>query len=115
LRDTVTSLGLGIITPDGSQLLRGPFLRIPEIPGATSAEVSAGAIDTWADKGWVDLRPANFARWQQRFKAMHAAGAPDPTSGSADVRLESYPFDDIQIGAVAAWVLANEHHGFRIK
>lgn len=115
LRDTVTSLGLGIVTPDGSQLLRGPFLRIPEIPGATSAEVSAGSIDTWADKGWVDLRPANFARWQQRFKAMHAAGAPDPTSGSADVRLESYPFDDIQIGAVAAWVLANEHHGFRIK
>jgi hypothetical protein len=115
LRDTVVSLGLGIITPDGSQLLRGPFLRIPEIPGATSAEVSAGAIDTWADKGWVDLRPANFARWQQRFKAMHAAGAPDPTSGSANVRLESYPFDDIQIGAVAAWVLANEHHGFRIK
>jgi len=115
LRDTVTSLGLGIITPDGSQLLRGPFLRIPEIPGATSAEVSAGAIDTWADKGWVDLRPANFSRWQQRFKAMHVAGAPDPMSGSADVRLESYPFDDIQIGAVAAWVLANEHHGFRIK
>jgi hypothetical protein len=115
LRDTVTSLGMGILTPDGSQLLRGPFLRIPEIPGATHGDVTPTEIDMWADKGWVDLRSVNCARWQKRFEAMYAAGAPDPASGSANVRLESYPFDDIQIGAVAAWVLANEHRGFRIK
>ena len=33
LRDTITSLGLPILSADGMTLLRGPFLRIPEIPG----------------------------------------------------------------------------------
>jgi len=95
--------------------VRGPFLRIPEIPGESHAGVTAVDIDDWAEKGWIDLRPVNFARWQKRFEAMHAAGAPDPASGSDDVSLESFPFEDIRIGAVAAWVLANEHEGFRIK
>jgi hypothetical protein len=115
VRDTMTSLGLGILTADGAHLVRGPFLRIPEIPGESHAGVTAVDIDDWAEKGWIDLRPVNFARWQKRFEAMHAAGAPDPASGSDDVSLESFPFEDIRIGAVAAWVLANEHEGFRIK
>jgi hypothetical protein len=115
VRDTMTSLGLGILTADGTHLVRGPFLRIPEIPGESHARVTPVDIDAWAEKGWIDLRPANFARWQKRFEAMHAAGAPDPASGSDDVSLESFPFEDIRIGAVAAWVLANEHEGFRIK
>jgi hypothetical protein len=115
VRDTMTSLGLGILTADGAHLVRGPFLRIPEIPGESHAKVTPVDIDDWAEKGWIDLRPANFARWQKRFEAMHAAGAPDPASGSDDISLESFPFEDIRIGAVAAWVLANEHEGFRIK
>jgi hypothetical protein len=115
VRDTMTSLGLGILTADGAHLVRGPFLRIPEIPGESHAGVTTVDIDDWAEKGWIDLRPVNFARWQKRFEAMHAAGAPDPASGSDDVSLESFPFEDIRIGAVAAWVLANEHEGFRIK
>ena len=115
LRDTVTSLGLGILMPDGERLLRGPFLRIPEVPGANEVEVTPGLRDAWADKGWVDLRPANCARWQKRFEAMYAAGAPNPAAGSDDVRLESYSFDEIDIGAVAAWILANEFGGYRIK
>ena len=115
LRDTAASLGLGILTADGAHQLRGPLLRIPEIPGEDHAEVSSAAIDGWAEKGWIDLRAENFARWQRRFEAMHAAGAPDPASGSDDASLESFPFEDIRVGAVAAWVLANEHEGFRIK
>ncbi len=115
LRDTVTSLGLGILLPDGRRLLRGPFLRIPEIPGKRTVAVAPDDRDRWADKGWVDLRPANLARWQKRFEAMHAAGAPRPEAGSDTVRLETYPFERIEIGVVVAWVLANELGGFRIK
>ncbi len=115
LRDTITSLGLGILMPDGTQLLRGPMLRIPEVPGRSAVEIGPEDRDAWADKGWVDLRPANFARWHKRFEAMYAAGAPNPAAGSDDVRLESYPFDSIEIGTVAAWILANELGGFRIK
>ncbi len=115
LRDTITSLGLGILMPDGRTLLRGPVLRIPEVPGRTEVEVHPDDRDAWADKGWVDLRPANFARWHKRFEAMYAAGMPNPAAGSHDVRLESYPFESIEIGTVAAWILANELGGYRIK
>ena len=115
LRDTITSLGLGILMPGGDRLLRGPSLRIPEVPGRTVVDVGDDDRDAWADKGWVDLRPANFARWHKRFEAMYAAGVPNPAAGSDDVRLESYPFDSIEIGTVAAWVLANELGGYRIK
>jgi hypothetical protein len=115
LRDTVTSLGLAILMPDGRRLIRGPFLRIPEVPGPSTVAVTPPDRDRWADKGWIDLRPANVARWQERFADMHAAGAPHPEAGSDTVRLESYPFERIEIGVVVAWVLANELGGFRVK
>lgn len=111
----MTSLGLGILMPDGRRLLRGPFLRIPEVPGRRAVEVTPELGDRWADKGWVDLRQANMARWQKRFEAMRVAGSPDVTAGSHTVRFDRYPFATIEIGAVAAWVLAMEHGGFRIK
>jgi hypothetical protein len=31
------------------------------------------------------------------------------------VRLDRYPLESIEIGAVVAWVLANEHGGYRTK
>jgi hypothetical protein len=115
LRDTITSLGVPILGPDGSGLWRGPFLRIPEIAGETEVAVGPEDRDRWAAKGWLDLRPANFARWQQRLQAMAAArpGAAQP--GSAGAAPETSISDHIEIGAVVAWVLANELGGYRIK
>ncbi len=115
IADTATSLGLGVLLPDGAQLLRGPMLRIPELPGRRVVDVSPTDRDAWAEKGWIDLRPQNVARWQKRFEQMQASGAPHPELGSDSVRIDSYPFTDIQIGAVVAWVLANELGGYRIK
>jgi hypothetical protein len=115
LRDTVTSLGLGILMPDGQRLLRGPFLRIPEVPGKRTVAMTVADRDRWADKGWVDLRATNVKRWQRRFDVMHAAGAHHPEAGSDSVRLDTYPFAGIEIGVVVAWVFANELGGFRIK
>ena len=77
--------------------------------------VEPGDRDRWAAKGWVDLRPANCARWQERFRAMQAArpGAAQP--GSAGAAPETTLSDHIETGAVTAWVLANELGGYRIK
>ena len=115
LRDTITSLGLPILHPDGAAIWRGPSLRIPEVAGEAEVAVGPDDRDRWAAKGWVDLRPANFARWQDRLQAMAAArpGAAQP--GSAGAAPETSLSDRIEIGTVVAWVLAGELGGYRIK
>ncbi len=71
--------------------------------------------DAWAEKGWIDLRPGNFAVWQKRFTAMREARGGRALRGSAAVSQEAYVQEEIHIGTVAAWILTNEHDGFRIK
>ena len=71
--------------------------------------------DRWAAKGWVDLRPANFARWQERLPG----DGSDPTRlrparlGRGDPR--DHPLRAHRDGTVVAWVLADELGGYRIK
>ncbi|HSQ38017.1 MAG TPA: hypothetical protein VLS92_09015 [Acidimicrobiia bacterium] len=115
LRDTITSLGLPVLGPDGTTLWRGPFLRIPEVADESEVAVGPGDRDRWAAKGWVDLRPDNYARWQERFRAMQSTrpGAAQP--GSAGVTPETTLSEHIETGTAVAWVLANELGGYRIK
>lgn len=115
LSNTITSLGLPILSADGRNLTRGPFIRIPEVAGGTTVAMGSTDRDTWAEKGWIDLRPQNCAVWQERFTAMRAARGGKALRGSAAVSQEAYVFEDIQIGTVVAWILTNEHDGFRIK
>jgi hypothetical protein len=35
--------------------------------------------------------------------------------GSAAVTRDAYLFDEIQIGAIVAWIFNNEEQGYRIK
>ncbi len=115
LRQTITSIGVPILTPTGGRLIRGPFIRIPEVAGATDVEVKPGDVDRWAAKGWVDLRPANFARWQKRFEQMERSRQPLRGKGSAAITREAYLFDEIRIGAIVGWIFNNEEEGYRIK
>ncbi len=115
LANTITSLGLPILAADGRSLTRGPFVRIPEVPGRATVAMGPSERDAWAEKGWIDLRPENFAVWQHRFTAMREARGGKALRGSAAISQEAYVPEDIQIGTVAAWILTNEHDGFRIK
>jgi len=108
-------LGLPILRPDGKGLWRGPFLRIPEVAGEVEVAVGPEDRDRWAAKGWVDLRPANFARWQERLAAMAAARPGSAMPGSAGAAPETSLSDHIEIGTVVAWVLSGELGGYRIK
>lgn len=114
LRTTITSIGVPILTPDGRQLLRGPRLNIPE---GIHHEVPASPedCDRWARKGWVDLRPVNFAEWQKRFQRMQRAQHAFHARGTASVTMKSYLPETIEIGSVVAWIFNNEHEGYRIK
>jgi hypothetical protein len=115
LRQTITSVGIPILAPDGKSLVRGPFIRIPEWRGADTIEVRDGDIDKWAAKGWVDLRPANFRRWQERFGKMKRSLQRLRGKGSAAITRDSYLSDGIQIGSVVGWIFNNEECGYRIK
>ncbi|MBU1225774.1 MAG: hypothetical protein KJ698_00995 [Actinobacteria bacterium] len=115
LRETITSLGLPILGADGTTLRRGPFLRIPEVPGETVVEMTEADRDRWAAKGWIDLRPCNWEKWQERLSAMREARPGDTQRGSAGYAAETSLTDEIEIGAVVAWVVASEIGGSRIK
>lgn len=114
IRSAIVSIGVPILTPEG-RLLRGPFLKIPEVAGQKEIEIRAGDVDRWAAKGWVDLRPASFAHWQQRFAHMLRASQKPHMRGSAATTREVYPYEEIHIGAVVAWIFNNEMAGYRIK
>ncbi len=131
LADFITAVGLPILVADGRGLRRGPFVRIPKLRRGESVPVTPASMNEWARKGWVDLRPASFDRWRQRFARIldesHRLGG-----GSAAIVSSSYLFEEnmpeladpsagdpggtpISLGAIAAWVFINEADGARIK
>ena len=111
---TIISLGLPILLPNGTQIIRGPRIRIPERiePGV---EITEEDVDAWAKRGWVDLRPQNMALWQERFEKMEKSQKDIRGRGSAAVTIEGYIYDNIHIGEAVGWIFNNEQDGYRIK
>ncbi|MGB7114907.1 MAG: hypothetical protein WBD56_02080 [Anaerolineales bacterium] len=114
LKQIITSVGIPILLPDGKTLIRGPFIRIPEVAGQYDIPIGDGDIDRWANKGWVDLREQNMARWQKRFEVMQRGQLRMRAKGSADVVREAYLHEEIYIGEVVSWVFSNEMGGYRL-
>ncbi|MEW5719369.1 MAG: hypothetical protein AB1817_12120 [Chloroflexota bacterium] len=115
LRQTITSVGLPILAPDGKHILRGPFIRIPERADTNVVPLTRDAIDQYARKGWVDLRAENFVVWKERIEKMRRAQQQLRGRGSAAITMEAYLDEEIRIGDVVAWVFNNEEIGYRIK
>jgi len=115
IRHTITSIGLPILTSDGDHLIRGLFIRIPEIPGATEVHPTPEDIDTWATKGWVDLRPKNIEEWRKRIQKLDESRKRLRGSGSAAITREGYLTNEIRSGAIVGWIFNNEQKGYRIK
>src|SRR5216117_533665 len=61
LRSHILSVGIPILAPDGERLYRGSVIVVPG-DGADPREA--------APRGWVDLRPAQFATWIKRAQEM---------------------------------------------
>ena len=115
LRQTIVSVGLPILTPDGQARIRGPSIRIPEVPGKNSVPLTPENVEQWAAKGWVDLRPRNIELWRERFSRMQREVQRLRGRGSSAITREAYLSDDISIGAVVGWILNNEMGAYRIK
>lgn len=114
LRTTIISIGVPILTPDGRRLIRGPRLNIPESI-YHEVDITDEHIDTWASRGWVDLRPSNFQQWQSRFERMLRTKHMLHTRGTSSVTMKTYLPETIEIGAVVGWIFNNESRGYRIK
>lgn len=111
------SIGIPVLLPDGDRILRGPRINVPEPVGhQTSVKwQDRKEVEGWVKRGWIDLRPANMASWQERFRKMLDSRARLRATGSAAASMETWSGDHFEIGEVVAWIFNNELEGFRIK
>lgn len=116
LASEILGVGLPILLADGS-LLRGPQVIVPA--DCDRVEVTPERLESWVHDGWVDLRPANCARWKTRFERLHeeVGAIPAHDSSSRHVRTRRFWHNegDIQPGKVVGWLLSTEEHGGRFK
>jgi len=117
VRTQAPSIGIPILTPSGEELLRGPWINVPELSGhATTVSASdPDSVDGWARKGWIDLRPANCETWLRRLGKMLDARMELRDAGSAAASIHTYLPSSFEIGEVVAWIFNNEMGGYRIK
>src|ERR1044071_3205288 len=113
LRNTVISIGIPILPPGGDRLVRGPRINVPEYAGQTRLPVTGTSVDEWAERGWLDLSPANMKRWQERFRRMLRSAQTIHRQGSAQITMEAYRSEEIRIGEVVGWIFNNEEEGYR--
>jgi hypothetical protein len=109
------TIGVPILASDGRTLWRGPRLNVPERSGlaARFSLSDPAAVDAWARKGWVDLRPPALAGWIDRARRICDLGDRPLGAGSHATTIAS--LDDEEIGGIVAWVLANEFGGHRVE
>ena len=110
LRSHILSVGIPILAPDGERLYRGSVIVVPG-DGVDPREA--------APRGWVDLRPAQFATWIKRAQEMvdqaERRGSRAAESGS-DIDWTGLAADDpIEPARFATWVFRYEDRGERIK
>lgn len=114
---TAPSIGIPVLLPDGTNILRGPKINVPELMGhGTSVKLDdSKAVEGWVKKGWIDLRPENVELWLSRFQKMIKARAILRDMGSASASITSYLGNTFEIGEVVAWIFNNEMTGYRMK
>jgi hypothetical protein len=115
LRNTIISIGIPVLPPEGNRLVRGPRISVPEYAGQPRLAVTREAIDEWAERGWIDLRPKNMKLWQDRFRRMLRSAQSIHRQGSAAITMEAYRSEEIRIGEVVGWIFNIEEEGYRIK
>ena len=104
MRRQILSVGLPILLSDGASILRGETVVVePDGRGADTAQ-----------RGWVDLRPANMEQWIRRARAI--AAVPRDLSTGSSARWTSVDADSaIEPSRLAVWIFEEEDHGVRIK
>ena len=116
LASEILAVGLPVLLPSG-EILRGPEVIVPA--RCEEERVTPERLETWAEAGWVDLRPANCARWIERFGRIHEEVCRIPPEDTSSRYLRHARFWDeakrIQPGKIVGWILSVEEQGARFK
>lgn len=111
LRQRIVSIGLPILLSDGRRLLRGPQVKVPP-----EERIPLGD-ERLVDRGWVDLRAENWARWKDRCSRLREeiSRRPGLDYGSQGDHEYGDATGHIRPGRLAAWIFRYEDKGERIK
>ncbi len=111
LRSDILSVGLPVLLPDGSSLLRGPVVQVRPEDGEGPAD------PRFRNRGWVDLTPDSWVKWRERcrdFIERQIEILPADRGSREDLDVRSLS-GSIRPGALAAHVLRVEDEGERSK
>ncbi len=111
LRQRALSIGIPIMLPDGEHILRGPHVIVGPEKGVPLGD------HRLPDRGWVDLRAENWARWRQRCRDLvdELRERPGVAKGSGGDHEYGDLAGKIRPGRMAAWIFRYEDKGERIK
>jgi NAD(P)-dependent dehydrogenase (short-subunit alcohol dehydrogenase family) len=113
LRRRMLTVGIPVLLPDGETLLRGPTVRVTPDPH----EGLAANDPRLVERGWVDLRVENWARWRRRCADLSAEirSRPSIEQGSGGDHEYGDGVGRIRPGRMGAWIFRREDRGERIK
>jgi hypothetical protein len=120
MRSAPISIGIPILLPDGERLVFARRAVKDKDWEEKPWTVTAANIDRWAEREWVDLRPANMARWQERFRkaSEDACRFPEKHCSRFNRGMLFWKKTEegktiIDPGEITAWVFINEFGGGR--
>ena len=120
MRSAPISVGIPILLPDGERLIFARRAVKDKDWEERPWTVTAASIDRWAEREWVDLRPANMELWQERFRkaSEDACRFPEKHCSRFNRGMLFWKKTEegktiIDPGEITAWVFINEFGGGR--
>jgi len=115
MRRAAISQGIPILLPDGETLLFANRRHRDKGWEKEPFTITTECIEKWASQEWIDLRPQNMSKWQERFRKIleESKKSLEDTSSRFDRGREFLLFNEegeiiIDPGEVAGWILVKE-------
>ncbi len=120
IRNAPVSIGIPILLPDGERLIFAKRANKDKAWEEKPWTVNEENIDRWASREWVDLRPSNMEKWQERFRKTREDACKYPQEhcsrfnrGMLFWKKTEEGKTIIDAGEITAWVFINEFGGGR--
>ncbi|MDH3402855.1 MAG: short-chain dehydrogenase [Acidobacteriota bacterium] len=116
LANEIAAVGIPVLLASG-EMIRGPRVIVPG--DSSGEELTPERLEAWCEAGWVDLRRANCARWQERFERIHRELSGIRAGDTSSRHLRNARFwneeKSIRPGKIVGWILSVEERGDRFK